>query len=83
MTLHYCFLEALFLTVLEQLKGYEEGDADQIALRWYEWLKKDSSESKVGSRRTALYDQVVAKAAKVCMHVVIMSLLINVVSYDK
>jgi hypothetical protein len=64
LALHYCFLETLFLQVLGRLKDYEEGDAQQIASRWYQWLKIDSSANDVGSNRTGLYQQVVDKAKR-------------------
>ncbi|KAG7089278.1 hypothetical protein E1B28_010977 [Marasmius oreades] len=60
------FLQALFNETVAELQSQKtkitKGTPQEIASKWYEWMKVGSTVDNVGTNRTMLYDRVVEKA---------------------
>ncbi|KAG7089252.1 hypothetical protein E1B28_010951 [Marasmius oreades] len=56
------FLQALFSETVAELQSYKKGTPQEIAGKWYEWMKDGSTVDSVGTNRTMFYDRVVEKA---------------------
>ena len=59
------FLETLFNETLAELAEYPKGETNEIARKWYDWLKEGSTANEVGATRKQFYDRVVRKAQEV------------------
>ena len=64
LTRHFLFLQALFSSAVEELDSYSQDTAQNIALKWYEWMREGSTLTSVGHNRKAFYDRVIEAVRK-------------------
>lgn len=64
----FSFIEALFHHAILELKDYDSGSPEYIASRWYDWMKKGSTVTEVGSNRGGFYKRVIEYAKQASLN---------------